>query len=715
MPFFKSLLDKFNFNDLEFYKIKKSQRYLWVITVFIILAGIITLDFLPNQVDLTVGQVSKTDIVAPRTVTYTDQKRTEELKAEAEDQVSKVYEEDRGVLEEVKVSLRDFFDGIEGVVEAENLFSEEVAKLEELARGYEVDIDNEQIEYLLNLSSSKRDELLDDTQIILIKYLNRGVRSDAIDEVKEQFEQEVINLNKGHRYRDMVSSLSKEFIEPNLIFNFEETERRKELARQEVESVKRTIHKDEVVIRHGRVITEEDVRILEALGLRHPTVNYFNILGHVLIVLMFILLTTVYIYRYQKDILDEEGILALLGLLPIVILLLAKIANYIPITYNSFIVPVAAVSIIITILINTNLAVVYTIFLSFLVALATGDGVISIAVLIVSGLTGIYSVSKLTQRSDLVKAGFIVGGVSSLTIFIFMLTEPYLQIIEFVRVVPMGIVNGIIVAVVTNGLLPYVENLFGITSPVKLLELSNPNHPLLKRLLVEAPGTYHHSIIVGNLAETAADQVGADSLLARVAAYYHDVGKIKRSYFFTENQIGYENPHDKLSPNLSTLIITSHIKDGVELAKEYKLPQVIVDIIIQHHGTSLVSFFYQEALHDEQYKNVEEDDFRYDGPKPQTKEAALIMLADMVEAAVRSNASAQRNPGKLEKFVKDLIKSKLDSGELDESDLTLKDLNKIGNAFVNILKGIFHNRIEYPENIAQQFKEGSKLNDSTGK
>jgi putative nucleotidyltransferase with HDIG domain len=270
--------------------------------------------------------------------------------------------------------------------------------------------------------------------------------------------------------------------------------------------------------------------------------------------------------------------------------------------------------------------------------------------------------------------------------------------------------NGVIVAIVTNGVLPYVENIFGITSPVKLLELSNPNHPLLKKLLLEAPGTYHHSVIVGNLAEAAADKIGADSLLARVGAYYHDIGKTKRAYFFTENQIGSENPHDNLSPNLSTLIITSHVKDGVELAQEYKLPSDVIDIIRQHHGTSLVSFFYQEAVHDDKYKRVDEDEFRYDGPKPKSKEAALIMLADMVEAAIRSNPTAQSNPGKLEKLVRDLIKQKLDTGQLDRSDLTLNNLDNIAESFVDILKGIFHNRIEYPDNLAQQFDKGGQNN-----
>ncbi|MDA8096309.1 MAG: HDIG domain-containing protein, partial [Clostridia bacterium] len=225
--------------------------------------------------------------------------------------------------------------------------------------------------------------------------------------------------------------------------------------------------------------------------------------------------------------------------------------------------------------------------------------------------------------------------------------------------------------------------------------LSNPSQPLLRQLLLEAPGTYHHSIIVGNLAEAAADAVGGDSVAVRVGAYYHDVGKIRRPYFFIENQMSAENPHDKIAPGLSTLILTSHVKDGVEMAREHKLPGKIVDIIEQHHGTSIINYFYHKALEQDEKNVVKADDFRYEGPKPQTREAAIVMLADAVEAGVRSLSNPTE--GKIEGLVRKIVKDKLDDGQLEECDLNFQDLNRISSAFVRILTGIFHRRIEYPD------------------
>ncbi|HHY59606.1 MAG TPA: HDIG domain-containing protein, partial [Clostridia bacterium] len=255
------------------------------------------------------------------------------------------------------------------------------------------------------------------------------------------------------------------------------------------------------------------------------------------------------------------------------------------------------------------------------------------------------------------------------------------------------------------GSLPFLETTFGITTSLRLLEMSNPNQPLLKRLLLEAPGTYHHSILVGNLAEAAADAVRADGLLARVGAYYHDIGKLKRPYFFIENQLTAENPHDKLSPTLSNLIIMAHVKDGLELAKEHQLPKVVTDIIAQHHGTSLISFFYNKAVNQAQegrHDPVSEDDFRYEGPKPQTKEAAIVMLADSVEAAVRSIQKS--NPGRMEATVRRVIKEKLEDGQLEECELTFKELDIIAQAFVRVLSGFFHSRIEYPEHVLKEIE-----------
>jgi putative nucleotidyltransferase with HDIG domain len=271
----------------------------------------------------------------------------------------------------------------------------------------------------------------------------------------------------------------------------------------------------------------------------------------------------------------------------------------------------------------------------------------------------------------------------------------------------MGAAGGVLSAILAIGILPVFEQMFDIITPIKLLELSNPNQPLLKKMLFEAPGTYHHSILVGNLAEAAANEVGANALLTRTGAYYHDIGKIKRPYFFKENQITNDNPHDKITPKLSTLIITSHVKDGMELAEENKLPRAIKDIIEQHHGTTLVRYFYVMAMNNES-EMVEEASFRYDGPKPFSKEAAIVMLADSVEAAVRSMG----NPTTLdmEKMVNKIVEEKVNDGQLDNCDLTLKDIEKIKQSFLKILEGIFHSRIEYPE-VNTQIKEGMSASD----
>ena len=265
--------------------------------------------------------------------------------------------------------------------------------------------------------------------------------------------------------------------------------------------------------------------------------------------------------------------------------------------------------------------------------------------------------------------------------------------------------NGLLVAILANGLLPYLESMFGLTSSVKLLELSNASHPLLKRLLVEAPGTYHHSVIVGNLAETAADNIGADSLLTRVGAYYHDIGKLKRPYFFTENQFGGDNPHDNISANLSSLIIKSHVKDGVEMASNHKLPEQVIAIIEEHHGKNLIAYFYEQAKKEEKLYDLSAAKFCYEGPKPQSKEAAIIMLADIIEASLHSRKFDKSDHNRIEGYVKEMIKGFLVKKQLDESELNFKELDIIANSFVKVLTGIYHQRIEYPENLIKEAKK----------
>ncbi|MGH7751551.1 MAG: HDIG domain-containing metalloprotein, partial [Gemmatimonadales bacterium] len=264
---------------------------------------------------------------------------------------------------------------------------------------------------------------------------------------------------------------------------------------------------------------------------------------------------------------------------------------------------------------------------------------------------------------------------------------------EIVRDAAVGMVNGVVVGIFAIGVLPYLENLFGLVTPIKLLELSNPGHPLLRRLQMEAPGTYHHSVIVANLAEAAADAIGADGLLVRVGTYYHDVGKIRRPVFFVENQIGVENPHERMSPSLSALTVAAHVRDGQDMAREYGLPNSVADFIPEHHGTTLITYFYHQAV--ERGDEPEPAAFRYEGPKPQTRETAIVMLADAVEAAVRS--LPRPTPDRIYEVVRRIIHERLEDGQLDECDLMFRDLEQIAQTFTRVLTGIFHPRIEYPD------------------
>lgn len=314
---------------------------------------------------------------------------------------------------------------------------------------------------------------------------------------------------------------------------------------------------------------------------------------------------------------------------------------------------------------------------------------------IISCLTVVLLAKTVAVRNNLIFNGLLTGIINSLIILSLSIINKQ-NILPIVLNCGMTLVGSILTSILVIGILPILEHFFEIITNLKLLELSNPNEPLLKKMLFEAPGTYHHSIIVGNLAEAAAETIGANSMLARVGAYYHDIGKIKRPYFFKENQMSNDNPHDKITPKLSTIIIISHIKDGIELAEKYKIPKYIKAIIEEHHGTSLVKYFYNIALNDsENTDDIDELYYRYAGPNPLTKESGIVMLADSVEASVRSLINPTVTD--IQNMVNKIFKDKIDDGQLNSCKLTMKDLYDIKLTFIRVLEGVFHSRIEYPD------------------
>jgi putative nucleotidyltransferase with HDIG domain len=383
--------------------------------------------------------------------------------------------------------------------------------------------------------------------------------------------------------------------------------------------------------------------------------------------------------------------LLLINLLSTISVVLARTLGMV----SPFLIPFACIPLIMTLLVNYKISLVINVLNVILISGSVGFNIEAVILAILNTVMGAMLLRKMQARNDIFYSTAILILVNVICTFSIgtLLSNNTLEIIKNAGVASIGSITS---AVLTIGLLPFFEFTFDIVTIMKLLELANPNQPLLKRLLIEAPGTYHHSVLVANLAEVAAEEVGANSVLARVGAYYHDVGKIKRPYFFKENQMGIDNPHNKIAPNLSALIIVSHVKDGLELAKEYRVPPVIQDIIGQHHGNSLVKYFYITARNNAENKDdVKEEDFRYMGPIPKGKEAAIVMLADSVEAAVRS--INEPSIEKIETMVNNIFKDKMNDGQLSGCDLTFYDLEKIKMTFLKALTGLYHQRIEYPE------------------
>lgn len=661
---------------------------------FVLIAIILLSNFLVAKVDLKVGQVAPREIVAPRTIV--DKPQTELLEQEAARRAVREAEEDEDnyvisqtVALQAETKLEEFFSKIEGVQEAG-------AEQEKTDLGDEYEFSRETIAVLAGLSRSRLNQLRRIAKTTLADLMQKErISEEKLPEYKQKATELLAKAQLKADEEQALQEVTAGFLQPNLILDPQKVEQARQAAIRSVEPV--MVLKDQVIIRRGDKVTEEHIQILRDLGMQRRQLNYLAILGVLILTSLLILFLAGYLYQYRRDVLREEKLLYLFALIVCTQVALTKLVSSIAGTGAGFLIPTAFATMLIAILLDLRLGVVAAVIFSLIAGIVADNNIRVLVVNLVGGIAGAFCVSKISQRSDITRAGFLVGLANFFAILGMGMLAGDLSMLKLSW---LGLLNGIISAILTIGTLPYLETIFHLTSAIRLLELANPNHPLLRRLLVEAPGTYHHSLLVGNLAEAAIEEVGGDSVLVRVGAYYHDIGKIKRPYFFTENQFGMENPHDKIAPGLSTLIITSHVKDGVELAREHKLPEPIIDLIKQHHGTDLVKYFYSRAQENDREK-VSEKDFQYQGPKPQTKEAAVLMLADSVEAAVRS--LREPSPGRIEGVVRKIIKERLASGLLDESELTFRDLDKIGTSFVRTLSGIYHQRVEYP-----QLKAGAK-------
>jgi len=704
-------------------------RIIIFLIVLLAMSLITLLDFLPGKTVLKEGEISSRDILSPRTIDFIDTEATINLKDKAAKSIKEVYELNLSNIEsaenqidELFLKIKKYKDGIEELVknspqplseeDRKQLLEEESEKMaEEIDKNLRLYINRSILTNCLQLDDLTLEKIRVDVKSTLRKIMEQGIKEEDLETAKKQLIREISEISIDHNDALIASEIASTAILPTLFLNKEETEKRRQAAINSVEDVKKTIQKGQIIIRKGEVATAEQVTILSTLGLQSFQINYFTVLGIILMIIIILILISFYLYSFYPEIYNNIGKLILLSIISIFLFLLSKIIFQI----SPYIIPVASVAMLIAITVKPEIALLITSILSLLIALVIVGQINFLLIAIVSGFIAVFSIRKTTQRSGLIRAGLMIALANVIIISALGLIEnkeSYLILKENLY----GLLNGFFGVILTIGILPFLENFFDITTSFKLMELSNPNQPLLKRLMVEAPGTYHHSIVVGNLSEAAAEEIGGDGLLARVGALYHDIGKIKRPYFFAENQEAYKNIHDDLEPSLSALVIAAHVKEGVEMAKKNRLPKDIVDIINQHHGTGLITYFFHRALKDEELSadEVSEENYRYSGPKPQTKEAGIILLADSVEAATRSltNPTATR----IKTLVKEIIKKNLDSGQLDECNLTLKDLNKIEENFTRILTGMFHSRIEYPdEKTIIKLKEEKKRNGNINK
>ncbi|MFU8806313.1 MAG: HD family phosphohydrolase, partial [Bradymonadaceae bacterium] len=524
---------------------------------------------------------------------------------------------------------------------------------------------------------------------------------------------------QGAEVRQAILSTSTVLARPNTTFNEAKTLEKRKAARDSVADMElvEEFRKGQIIVDKGHIVTERHFRIIGEMFEGEDTFQQTQILtGVAAFCLLLLMVLFVFgrknIRRFQprpKDIVFMGATLLLMLLLTRMgVAMSHAIAEQIaivPVEAWYYAIPVAAGGMLIRLVLNSEHAVIFTILFAVLVGVIADNSLFFAAHAAMGSLVGITSVQQVKHRMALMWSGLAVGAVNGVAVVSFALIQGELFQLTTVGHLLLAFGGGLAAGFFISAVLPLFEAVFSYTTDIKLLELANLNHPALRELILRSPGSYHHSMMVGSLCEAAAESIGCNSLLARVGSYYHDIGKSKNPQYFAENQKVGENPHDKLKPNMSALIIKSHVKDGVDMARQHRLPVEIQDFIAQHHGTSLIAYFYHRAkeLEDPDIPEVDEKDYRYPGPKPQSRETAICLLADGVEAA--SRAMPNPSPARLKGLVQTMINKAFTDGQLDECELTLKDLNSIAKAFTRILTGIYHHRPEYP---GGQKKESEK-------
>lgn len=653
--------------------------------------------------------ISKRDIIAQKTLTVEDVKRTEQHKKEVAQKVEPVMAPAED--EFIKNNLQTLQTSVMQIRKKE---VQEAVKKEEIGILFDLSDNSKKdfiINFLLKADENSLHEVFDKANLTLTNILRVGITER--DYEKDNIDKIILNnlvSNVSKRQVSVIKAVLEQVIVPNLVVDEFATEIARKNAQNSVKPYEVVFQKGDKILFEGEPVTRLKRDALRQAGYNVYELNWTGLAAIYIIVFIGTFLFLCYMKFFEKEFLEPKY----LAVSAFLTLFLAFIGVILPTGFSPYVIPIPAFLILMSIFTKPRIAFVATVILLSIMSIGYQYNIQYLVAFLVLSLFSVIAISQIryAERVDVIKTGFNIGLAGLLIVFSIYILEKCLIEVDNVLLIKncsFILLNGIFSAIIASGLMPLLESMFKIITPYGLAELGDHNQKLLKRLQMDAPGTYHHSLMVSNLCEAAAEAIGADPILARVGALYHDIGKLKRPLFFVENQSYFliENPHNKFTPRISKMIITAHPKDGIEIAKEYRLPQVVQNFIIQHHGEGLASYFYNQAIQEEGVENVKEEQFRYPGPKPNTKETAILMIADAVESAVRSLKNP--TPEEIENMINKIIVERLNDGQLSDSPLTLKDIKTIAATFSRILRGMQHNRIKYQENVAAEFQK-DKIN-----
>jgi cyclic-di-AMP phosphodiesterase PgpH len=681
-------------------KLQPARRAIFYSALFIIMGGVAFLALLLpysvlfQEAPLRDGDVADQDYRAPQALTYESEILTQIQRERVAAEIRPVYSAaDPGVARRQLERLRAALAFITAV--RADLSATPEQKLTDLAALEDIHLDHETAQSILATSNSRWEAISREAIVVLEQVMRTTIREDRLEEARTNV-LTLISLSLSEDQAEIVAELVSAFIAPNSIYNAALTEAAREQAVASVQPVSRSFATGETIVPRGAIITATDMEALLQFGLTQPEIRWQDLTSAAALILLILIFMGVYLRKNAKLAVDLRAI-TMMAALFLIFLVIARLV--VPgHTVFPYLLPISAYALVVSSLIGAKPALVTVLPLAILSTYGIPYAFELTIYYVISSLFGVLILGRGRRITSFFWTGLAVALSGAAVILVYRLPQPDTDMTGLLTLTGSAFINGAATAGLTLLLQFFLAQLLGMTTALQLMELSRPDHPLLQLLLRTAPGTYQHSLQVANLAEQAAERIGADALLTRVGALYHDAGKTMDPIFFIENQVpGNPNPHDELDPTTSASIIVQHIPKGLELARKYRLPRRIHDFISEHHGDMITRYQYTKALEaagrDESRLNLE--DFQYPGPAPQSKETALLMLADGCEARVR--AEHPKNEEELRALIKDVIDLHLKIGSLRYTDLTLFDLETVIDSFTTTLRGIYHPRIKYPK------------------